>query len=88
LSSFNTRLTQVTDCNSNALSSMIKQELSRDAGEYDAMTDRIDALTHQLGPMAKNNHSGQMLRSILGIGPINATAIYSAIKQGQQFANA
>lgn len=70
------------------VSPIIKHEISLVADELYSLTDRIDDLTQKLEHLAKHSHSCQILLSIPGIGPINATAIYSAIKQGQQFTNA
>lgn len=88
LASFGQLLKSIADIDSNQFSTIVKDEIAQVADEYYAMTDRIDEITKKLGRIARQTHSCEILQSIPGIGPINATAIYSAIKQGQQFNNA
>lgn len=63
----------------NYVSPIIKHEISLIADELYSLTDRIDDLTQKLEHLSKHSHSCQILLSIPGIGPVNATAIYSAI---------
>lgn len=88
LESFARFLKSIPDIDSSQVSPLVKNEIAQVAQEYYDMTDRIDEITSKLGRIARQTHSCEILQSIPGIGPINATAIYSAIKQGQQFNNA
>lgn len=70
------------------LSPILKAQLNQIADEYYDQTNRIDEITQQLSDIAKAHSLCRLLLSILGIGAINATAIYSAIGNGSQFCNA
>ena len=69
------------------ISALIKPDLQQIAQEYRDHTHRISQITRQLTDIARHNPLCQLLLSIPGIGPINATAIYSAIGNGSQFNN-
>ncbi len=88
LAAFCRLLRGLVDIDSKQLSAMIKDQMRLVADEYYTLTDRINQITTKLKNIAQKSHSCQLLLSIPGIGPINATAIFSAIKQGQQFKNA
>lgn len=72
----------------NALSPTLKKHMNDIADEYYWHTDKIVGLLADLTAIAKQNPLCQFLLSIPGIGVINATAIYSAIGDGSQFASA
>jgi transposase len=69
------------------LSSCLKEQLSAIAGEYHYQRQRINDITRILTDIANRHPLCRILLSIPGIGPINATAIYSAIGNGSQFSN-
>lgn len=55
--------------------------------EYKAMRLRLKGIEQQLGEFVDNSESGKILRSIPGIGIINASAFLAAIDKGQAFNN-
>lgn len=69
------------------ISSLLKVQLNQIADEYHSHTDRIDEITGILTKMANKHPLCRLILTIPGIGPINATAIYSAIGNGSQFNN-
>lgn len=68
--------------------SLLKQQLLPITQEYTWHTQRIDELTKAFSTIANKNPLCQLLLTIPGIGPVNATAIYSAIGNGSQFKEA
>lgn len=81
-------LRTASDPSNKLLSELVKTQLHYIADEFYSMCDRINDIQKTLGTIEKNNPCCQILSSIPGIGTINSTAIYSAIKQGQQFKSA
>jgi transposase len=69
------------------LSVCLKAQLSSIADEYQYQSRRISEITRTLSDTAHRHPLCRVLLSIPGIGPINATAIYSAIGNGSQFKN-
>jgi transposase len=69
------------------LSVCLKEQLNSIADEYHYHSQRIDEITRTLSDIAHHHPLCRILLSIPGIGPINATAIYSAIGNGSQFKN-
>lgn len=78
-------LTKVNQPGFAGLSPLLKGQLSAIAEEYHWHTKRITELTKTLSSIANTNPLCQLLLTIPGFGPINATAIYSAIGNGSQF---
>lgn len=81
-------LRDVGQPSSSELSPKIKVQLNQIADEYYLYSERIDDITSSLESIAKQNSLCKILLSIPGIGVVNATAIFSAIGNGQQFKNA
>jgi transposase len=69
------------------LSVRLKRQLQVIAEDYDILVRRIRDLDQELSRIAAANPLCQLLLSIPGIGVINATALFSAIGNGAQFAN-
>lgn len=69
------------------LSSLLKVQLHQIADEYYGQTERIDEITRTLTEIANKHPLCRLILTIPGIGAINATAIYSAIGNGNQFSN-
>ncbi len=67
------------------LSPLLKDQLNSVPDEYCYQNLRIQEYNRILSEMAHQHPLCQILLSIPGIGPINATAIYSAICNGAQF---
>jgi transposase len=55
--------------------------------EYDITLNRLKGIEKQLGEFVDASESGKILRSIPGIGVINASALLAAIDKGQAFNN-
>lgn len=85
LQAFCRLLREVAAPGSKYLSEFVRPEFAQLMDEYYWLTDRIDELSEKLTRLAKENEACKILLSIPGIGPINATALYSAIGRGQQF---
>lgn len=88
LQAFRQLLREVATPGSKYLSDFVRPEFAQLIDEYCWLTDRIDDLNAKLTRLAKENEACKILLSIPGIGPINATALYSAIGRGQQFNSA
>jgi transposase len=69
------------------LSVRLKEQLNPVADEYHYQSERVNEITRILSDIAHHHPLCRVLLSIPGIGPINATAIYSAIGNGSQFKN-
>jgi transposase len=78
-------LVDVTEPDYSNLSVMIKGQLKAIMAEYHYLDDRIDEMTKLISEVAHQHPLCRILLSIPGIGPINATAIYSAVGNGSQF---
>ena len=70
------------------LSEVIKNELCHVYTDFIQVSKRLDDLNKSLMQIAHKHIQCQRLMSIPGIGVINATALYSAIGDGDQFKNA
>lgn len=81
-------LREVSQPSNKALSSLLKTELAQLADEYYSLTDRIESINQTLSKIARRHPLCRILLTIPGIGIVNATAIYSAIGNGNQFKNA
>lgn len=81
------KLLQAADEPSTPVTPLLKAQLGCVRDEYQQLTNRIDELTALLARIAKQHPLCQRLVSVPGIGIINATALYSAIGNGNQFRN-
>ena len=66
----------------------VEDRILKLADEYYSLTDRIENINQTLSKIAHRNPLCRILLTIPGIGIVNATAIYSAIGNGNQFKNA
>jgi transposase len=66
---------------SHRLQNMVKDMLS----EYKTLVKRLKSIEKQLAEFVDESESGRILRSIPGIGVINASALLAAIDKGQAF---
>lgn len=82
---FSKLLSEVTDPDNDAISTVLKNQFRAVKDEYQALSDRIAGILKELTEIAKNEPLCQLLLTIPGIGVINATAIFSAIGSGSQF---
>lgn len=87
LSAFQILLNDLCRNDSQGLCPSIIQELKVIYDDYHQLTENIDRITSKLSKISRDTEACRILGSIPGIGPINATALYSAINYGQQFDN-
>ncbi|HEY7883615.1 MAG TPA: IS110 family transposase [Cellvibrionaceae bacterium] len=78
-------LREITQPDFQDLSPILKTQLHQIVDEYYGQTDRIGEITRTLTAIANKHPLCRLMLTIPGIGPINATAIYSAIGNGSQF---
>ena len=78
----------ITDPEHEAISATLKTQIRLVSEEYQQLTDRIAGIQKELISIVTQQPQCQLLSSVPGIGVINATAIYSAIGNGNQFDNA
>jgi transposase len=55
--------------------------------EFKELSKRIDKYDKKIELISNQNHSCQLLKTIPGIGPITATALYASMGNGSQFKN-
>ena len=85
---FRTVLATLLDPSDQRLSAMLKPQLQAIVDEFYTLSARLTELNKTLSKIAQKNPLCRYLMSIPGIGYINATALFSAIGNGQQFKNA
>lgn len=85
---FRKLLKLITDPEHKALSPSLKTQMRLIREEYLQLTDRITGIQQELISIVSLQPQCQLLSSVPGIGVINATAIYSAIGNGNQFKHA
>ena len=78
----------ITDPEHEAISATLKTQIRLVSEEYQQLTDRIAGIQKELISIVTQQPQCQLLSSVPGIGVINATAIYSALGNGNQFDNA
>ena len=81
-------LTQTTSPDCTEVPALLKQQLAAVAQEYAWHTQHISELTQTLSRIATTHPWCCLLLTLPGIGPINATALVSAIGDGSQFNSA
>jgi len=86
--SFLVLLGLITDPEHDAISSSLKVQMRSVRDEYQQLTDRVADIQSELISIIAQQPQCQLLSSVPGIGVINATAIYSAIGNGNQFKHA
>lgn len=84
---FCTLLREITEPGFQGLSPLLKAQFQQIVDEYYSQTDRIGDVTHALNEIAHKHPLCRLMLTVPGVGPINATAIYSAIGNGSQFNN-
>jgi transposase len=83
--SFSKLIREVSAPEYEGLSPLLKDQLNSVADQYCYQNLRIQEFNRILSEMAHQHPLCQILLSIPGIGPINATPIYSAIGNGAKF---
>ena len=85
---FRTTLPPLIEPDEQRISAQLKPHLRYILDEFYTLTERLESLNKALAQIANQNPLCQILMSIPGIGYVNATALYSAIGNGQQFKSA
>lgn len=70
-----------------SLSMQMKEVLAECYEEFQEVSARIAAYTRRLELISSEHESCRLLRTIPGIGPVTAVALYAAIGNGSQFKN-
>lgn len=87
LAEFKKALGSICDPDDKSVTPIIKHQLHHISQEFQQLTERILGIETELRHYAARIENCQHLMSIPGIGIINATALYSSIGNGSQFAN-
>lgn len=69
------------------LTAQMKEVLADCYEEFKVLSERIAAYDKRVDSISNRHESCRLLRSIPGIGPIAATALYAAVGNGSQFKN-
>lgn len=69
------------------LSIPLKEVLQDCYDEFKDLSERIDAYDKKLERISKEQEHCKLLRTIPGVGPVSAVALYAAIGNGSQFKN-
>lgn len=85
---FRAALPHLIEPDEQRISAQLKPHLRYILDEFYTLTERLESLNKALAQIANENPLCQILMSIPGIGYVNATALYSAIGNGQQFNSA
>tara|TARA_B110001454_G_C12688869_1_gene421462 strand:+ start:201 stop:1295 length:1095 start_codon:yes stop_codon:yes gene_type:complete len=86
-SSLKEKIPKLLDSSNEQLSIQMKEVVSECYEEFKGLSERIAAYDKRLERMSAQHESCQLLRSIPGIGPISAVALYSSVGNGSQFKN-
>lgn len=87
IAAFRRTLTVLLDPATASLTPFIQEQLAEIDCEFRALSDRLGRLEDQMDRIAGTHPLCKLLRTLPGIGPVNATAIVSAIGKGDQFAH-
>jgi transposase len=85
--SFRRSLAVLIDPHRTGLTPFIKEQLVEIQAEFIALSERLGRLEKQMRQLADSHPLCKLLSTLPGIGPVNATAIVSAIGKGDQFAH-
>lgn len=69
------------------LSAMMKEILSDTYEEFKQLSERIKQYDKKIEEISNRHESCKLLKTIPGIGPITATALYASMGNGSQFKN-
>lgn len=82
---FKRLMSDITSAEFTGLSEILKEEFGHMFEEYITYSNRIKDIDKKLQRLSQENPLCRLLLTIVGIGVINATAIYAAIGDGKQF---
>jgi transposase len=81
------RIVALLDENNEQLSTSMKEVLHDCYEEFKELGKRIDAYDKKLERISNEQEHCKLLRTIPGVGPVSAVALYAAIGNGSQFKN-
>lgn len=87
IASFRRAMTRLMEPEGAALAPFMYQQILETDTEFRAISERIGRLQRQIQDLADTHPLCVLLGTLPGIGPVNATAIVSAIGKGDQFAH-
>ena len=82
---FRTATARLVD--SEVLTPIMREQVRAVREEFEALSERLRQIDLQIREMANTNPLCQLLLTVPGIGPVNATALVAAIGDGSQFAH-
>lgn len=87
IAAFRRAITVLVDPAATCLTPFMQAQLLETQQEFVALTDRLGRLDRQMHQIADSHPLCKLLQTVPGIGPVNATAIVSAIGKGDQFSH-
>jgi transposase len=81
------KIPQLLDASNEELNGQMKEVLADCYEEFKEISERILAYDKKLERISNQHESCRLLRTIPGIGPITAVALYAAVGNGSQFKN-
>lgn len=80
-------ISQLLDANSKELSEELKEGISDCYEEFKELSKRIAYYDRKIETISNKHEYCRLLRTIPGVGPISAMALYAAVGNGSQFKN-
>lgn len=87
IAAFRQALAVLLDPATDSLTPFMQEQIIEIDAEFRALSERLGRLERQMQQIAETHPLCKLLRTLPGIGPVNATAIVSAIGKGDQFAH-
>jgi transposase len=81
------KIPQLLEPENEALTAQMKEVLADSYEEFKEISERISAYDKRLENISNRHESCRLLRSIPGVGPVTAVALYAAVGNGCQFKN-
>jgi transposase len=86
-SSLKSKLNELLDGKTDNLTSLMKEVVEDAYDEFKELSQRIETYDKKIEVINRQNESCTLLRTIPGIGPISAMALYASMGNGSQFKN-
>jgi transposase len=81
------KIPELLEPNNERLTAQMKEVLAECYEEFKSLSERIAAYEKRIDRISTQHESCRLLRSIPGVGPISALAIYASVGNGSQFKN-
>jgi transposase len=81
------KLVELFDINNDAISKVLKEALTDCYGEFKELSTRIAHYNKKIETISNEHAYCRLLRTVPGMGPISAVALYAAVGNGSQFKN-